>query len=218
MQRRPPKWVPRNQATCLITTVILPVVPHPVLRRGSYLFATSLFDIWAFSFSKSNQKRIPREGVLIHRPKKEDDVPTSGTLDMPHPILANTSPWSGALLVSLMPGLNSHWDSMRRDENESVKSAFVSSYPLLTCSHLVAFGKMSVNHTQVKGHECLALLLEFLCRANLMPVVHSHRVSSARFSSESKAGHRWFARRPQDAKNMRKARNSREKKDAHEIM
>ncbi len=41
-----------------------------------------------------------------------------------------------------------------------MKGTLVSSHALSTSSRLVALVKMSVNHTQVKGHKCLTLLLK----------------------------------------------------------
>ncbi len=63
-----------------------------------------------------------------------------------------------------MPGLHSHRDSMRQDENESMKVTFVSSSTLSTCSRLVssclkALGDVLVNQSRVKGNENVSNVL-----------------------------------------------------------
>ncbi len=64
-----------------------------------------------------------------------------------------------------MPCLHLCRDSMRQDENESEKGMYIGpiSHAFdLFLSHFVAPRNMSVNHTRVKGHECLASLLKLV--------------------------------------------------------
>ncbi len=58
----------------------------------------------------------------------------------------------------LMSSLHSCQDSMRQDENESVKATFVSSFTLSICSYLISsrlkdLGDMLVNQSRVKGNK-----------------------------------------------------------------
>ncbi len=59
-----------------------------------------------------------------------------------------------------MPGLHSRRDSMRQDENESVKGTFVASSTLLDLfsSRLEAFRDLPVNQSRVKGNKNVSIL------------------------------------------------------------
>ncbi len=55
---------------------------------------------------------------------------------------------------TIMPGLHSHWDSPRQDENESVKGICLVFHTLdLLSSCLEALGDMLVNQSRVKGNK-----------------------------------------------------------------
>ncbi len=69
----------------------------------------------------------------------------------------NCAKMRNANTVYVMPGLHSHRDSMRQDENESAKGTFTLRLVFHTLdlfsSHLEALGDILVNQSQVKENE-----------------------------------------------------------------